>query len=42
MSSKDKNDYNKLLHDFEKMHNEANTIVIINNRLKGLNKWLEN
>jgi len=42
LSSKDKNDYNQLLHDFEELHSEANKIVFINNRLKGLNSWLEN
>jgi len=41
LSLKDKNDYNHLLHDFEKLHNEANKIDVINNRLKGLNGWLE-
>ena len=42
LSSKDKNDYYQLLHDFEELHNEANKIVVMNNRLKGLNSWLEN
>jgi len=42
LSSKDKNDYNQLLHDFEELHSEANIIVVINNRLKGLNNLLEN
>ena len=42
LSSKDKNDYYQLLHDFEELHSEANKIVIMNNRLKGLNSWLEN
>jgi len=31
LSSKDKNDYNQLLHDFEKLHSEANKIVALNN-----------
>jgi len=31
-----------LLHDFEELHSEANKIVVMNNRLKGLNSWLEN
>jgi len=30
------------LYDFEELHSEANTLSIINNRLKGLNNWLEN
>ena len=42
LSSKDKIDYYQFLHDFEELHNEANKIVIMNNRLKGLNSWLEN
>ena len=42
LSSKDKNDYYQLLHDFEELHNEANKIVVMNNRLKGSNSWLEN
>jgi len=37
VSSLDKNDYNQLLHDFEELHNEANKISSLNNRLKGLN-----
>jgi len=32
LSSKDKNDYNKLLHEFEKLHSAANRIVVINYR----------
>jgi len=42
VSSIDKNDYNQLLHDFEKLHCESNKIFVINNRLKGLNNWLKN
>jgi len=42
VSSLDKNDYNKLLHDFKNLHNEANKISALNNRLKGLNNYLEN
>jgi len=42
LSSKDKNDYYQLLHDFEELHSEANKIVVMNNWLKGLNSWLEN
>jgi len=42
LSSKDKNDYYQLLHDFEELHSETNKIVVMNNRLKGLNRWLEN
>jgi len=42
LSSKDKNDYYKFLHDFEELHREAKKIVVMNNRLKGLNSWLEN
>jgi len=40
--SKDKHEYFQLLHDFKELHDEANKIVVINNRLKGLNNWLEN
>ena len=42
LSSKDKNDYYQLLHDFEELHSEANKIAVMNNQLKGLNSWLEN
>jgi len=42
LSSKDKNDYYQLLHEFEELHSEANKIVVMKNRLKGLNSWLEN
>jgi len=42
VGSIDKNDYNQLLHDFEELHGEAKKIFVINNRLKGLNSWLEN
>jgi len=42
LSSKDKNDYYQLLHDFEELYSEANKIAVINNRLNGLNSWLEN
>jgi len=42
LSSKDKNEYCQLLHDFKELHSEANKIVVMNNRLKGLNSWLEN
>jgi len=42
LSSKDKNDYYQLLHDFEELHSEANKITVMNNQLKGLNNWLEN
>jgi len=31
-----------LLHYFEELHSEANRVVVINNRLKGLNNWQEN
>jgi len=42
LSSKDKNDYYQLLHDFEELHSLTNKIAVMNNRLKGLNSWLEN
>jgi len=42
LSSKDKNDYYQLLHDFEELQCEANKIIVMNNQLKGLNRWLEN
>jgi len=31
LPSKDKNDYNQLLHDFEELYSEENKIVVINN-----------
>jgi len=37
LSSKDKNDYYQLLHDFEELHSKVNKIVVMNNRLQGLN-----
>ena len=42
LSSKDKNEYYQFLHDFKELHSEANKIDVMNNRLKGLNSWLEN
>jgi len=42
LSSKDKHDYYQLLHDFKELHDEANIIVVIDNRLKGLNNRIEN
>jgi len=42
LSSKYKNDYYQLLHDFEEFHSEANKIAVMNKGLKGLNSWLEN
>jgi len=33
LSSKDKNDYYQLLHDFEELHSEANKIDVMNNHL---------
>ena len=33
--------YSKLLQAFQETHEEANRLVISNNRLKGLNNWLE-
>jgi len=30
------------LYDFQELHNEANKISALNNRLKGSNNWLEN
>jgi len=42
LSSKDKNDYYQLLHDFEDLYSEANKIVIRNNQLKGIYNWLKN
>ena len=38
LSSKDKNDYYQLLHDFEELHSEVNKIVVMKNRLKGLKR----
>jgi len=37
LSSKDKTDYYQFLHDFEELHSEENKIVVMKNRLKGLN-----
>jgi len=42
LSSKDKNNYYQLLHDFEELHSEANKNAAMNNQLRGLNNWLEN
>jgi len=42
LSSKDKNDYYQLLHDFDELHSEASKIAVMNNQLKGLNSWLKN
>ena len=33
--------YSKLLEAFQETHEEANRLVLSNNRLKGLNNWLE-
>jgi len=33
--------YSKLLPAFQETHEEANRLVLSNNRLKGLNNWLE-
>jgi len=33
--------YSKLLQAFQETHEEANRLVLSNNRLKGLNNWLE-
>jgi len=37
LSSKDKNNYYQLLHDFEELHSEANKNAAMNNQLRGLN-----
>jgi len=34
--------YNTLLNSFKETHEEANWLALSNNRLKGLNNWLEN
>ena len=34
--------YNTLLNAFKETHEEANCLALSNNRLKGLNNWLEN
>jgi len=34
--------YNQLLNYFNEMHEEVNRLVISNNKLKGMNNWLEN
>jgi len=33
--------YSSLLHAFHETHEEANKLALSNNRLKGLNNWLE-
>ena len=35
-------DYSQLLQAFKETHEEANRLPLSNNRLKGLNNWLEN
>jgi len=34
--------YSQLLQDFKETYEEANRLALLNNRLKGLNNWLEN
>jgi len=34
--------YSQLFEAFKETHEEANSLVLVNNRLKGLNNWLEN
>ena len=34
--------YSQLLQAFKETHEEANRLALSNNRLKGLNNWLEN
>jgi len=34
--------YSQLLNAFKETHEEANKLALSNNRLKGLNDWLEN
>jgi len=34
--------YSQLLQAFKETHEEANRLALLNNRLKGLNNWLEN
>jgi len=34
--------YNQLLNAFNEMHEEANILVVSNNKIKGVNNWLEN
>jgi len=34
--------YTRLLYAFKETHEEANRLTLLNNRLKGLNNWLEN
>ena len=34
--------YSQLLQAFKETHEEANRLALLNNQLKGLNKWLEN
>jgi len=34
--------YSQLLEAFKETHEEANRLALLNNRMKGLNNWLEN
>jgi len=34
--------YSQLLKAFKETHEEANILALLNNRLNGLNNWLEN
>ena len=34
--------YSQFLQVFKETHEEANRLALLNNRLKGLNNWLEN
>jgi len=34
--------YSHLLEAFKETHEEASRLALLNNRLKGLNNWLEN
>ena len=41
-SSLNAKNYSQLLQAFKESHEEANRLALLNNRLKGLNNWLEN
>ena len=41
-SSLNAENYSQLLQAFKETHEKANRLALLNNRLKGLNNWLEN
>ena len=41
-NSSNTENYSQLLQAFQETHEEANRLALLNNRLKGMNNWLEN